>query len=162
MSKEAKTRIEAALSVLADKQSEMNLAKATIEAELREELNNRLYSYRVERDRAARVAYEVGASKASIGRHLGTKNYASVSQILESAGIAPQTDKAHPEWSVERVAPGKALIRSYGLGDAKMSGSATIVLDEDGENFSTIDGDAFIEIQLYKLGFKDQVIREMK
>ena len=158
----SKERIEAALSVLADKQAEMNLAKATIEAELREELNNRLYSYRVERDRAARVAFEVGASKASIGRHLGTKNYTSVSQILESAGVAPQANTAHPEWSVERLAPGRAIVRAYGIGDAKLSGSATIVLDADGENFSTEDGDAFIEIQLYKLGFKDQVIREMK
>jgi hypothetical protein len=33
-------------------------------------------------------------------------------------------------------------------------------MDDDGENFSVIEGDMWIQIQLYKLGYKDYVIEE--
>jgi hypothetical protein len=41
-----------------------------------------------------------------------------------------------------------------------MSGHALCRVDDDGENFSVLEGDMWIQIQLYKLGYRDEIVRE--
>jgi hypothetical protein len=36
------------------------------------------------------------------------------------------------------------------------------MIDEDKENFTCVEGDMWIQVQLYKLGFKDTVLEEAR
>lgn len=114
---------------------------------------------------AVRVALGAGMSARKIGVAYGSSDPKTAKRlILEAMGSEGETGdvSAHPTWKLTRNDDGTFNINAYSLGDAKLTGFGTFKLDDDGENFSLVSGDMWIQIQLYKLGYKEQVISEAK
>lgn len=115
---------------------------------------------------AVRRALGAGMSARRIGEAYGSSDPKTAKRlILEAMGNNsndPTDLSGHPEWKLTRNDDGTFNINAYSLGDAKLSGFGTFRIDEDGENFSLVNGDMWIQIQLYKLGFKDTVLEEAR
>ena len=109
-----------------------------------------------------RRAMGAGMSARQIGMAYGSSDpYTAKRLILEAmAGDTPDRLNTHPEWKLTRNGDGTFSITAYSMGESKMSGHGVFKIDDDGENFSLIDGDLFLQIQLYKLGYKEEVLRE--
>lgn len=116
---------------------------------------------------AVRRALGAGMSARSIGQAYGSSDPKTAKRlILEAMGATTSAIASdgltHSEWKLTHNADGTFNINAYSLGDARLSGFGTFKIDDDGENFSLIEGDMWIQIQLYKLGFKDTVIAEAR
>lgn len=114
---------------------------------------------------AVRRALGAGMSARQIGTAYGSSDPKTAKKlILEAMGGTDESSdsSAHPEWKLTRNDDGTFNINAYSLGEANLSGYGTFKIDDDGDNFSLIEGDLWIQIQLYKLGFKDTVLAEAK
>jgi hypothetical protein len=114
---------------------------------------------------AVRRALGAGMSARSIGQAYGSSDPKTAKRLILEAmgGTSTSSDSSeHPEWKLTRNGDGTFNINAYSLGDARLTGFGTFRVDEDGENFSLVEGDMWIQIQLYKLGFKEQVILEAR
>lgn len=113
---------------------------------------------------AVRRALGAGMSARQIGMAYGSSDPHTAKKLITEAmaGSSPDTLSTHPEWKLTHNVDGTFSINAYSLGDAKLSGFGKFKLDDDGENFSLIEGDLFVQLQLYKLGYKDAVIKEAK
>lgn len=116
---------------------------------------------------AVRNAVVAGYSARQIGIAYGsTDPYTAKRLITEAtAGAGANFVEArenHPEWLVEVHDDNQFTIRAFALGEQKLSGEGLFRVDEDGENFTQIDGDAFIQIQMYRLGLVEKVLQEVK
>lgn len=111
---------------------------------------------------AVRLGLMAGMTARQIGIAYGSSDARTAKSLVEEAmaggdGITPST---HPSWKLSKNSDGTFSITAYGLGEGQLSGHAVCKMDDDGENFSVVEGDMWIQIQLYKLGFKDEVIKE--
>ena len=113
---------------------------------------------------AIRVALLSGMTARQVGLAYGSSDARTVkSLVLEAmSNDGGRTENPHPTWKLSRNADGTFNITAYALGEGKLSGHAVLKLDDDGENFSVIEGDMWIQIQLYKLGYKDDVLAEAR
>jgi hypothetical protein len=113
---------------------------------------------------AIRRALVLQMSSRKIGEAYGSSDPHTIKRLINEAvaGVTSNDGGVHPEWKLTRNMDGTFTITAFGLGDAKLSGSGVFSIDEDGENFSLVDGDAFIAVQLYKLGQKDIVLEEAR
>jgi hypothetical protein len=114
---------------------------------------------------SVRRALGEGMSARQIGMAYGSSDPKTAKRLILEAmgGTSTSSDSSrHPEWKLTRNDDETFNINAYSLGDAKLTGYGTFKLDDDGENFSLIDGDMWIQIQLYKLGYKDDVLQEAK
>lgn len=111
-----------------------------------------------------RVALGLGMSARQIGVAYGSSDPHTAKRLITEAmaGTTPDTLSNHPEWKLTRNDDGTFNITAYSLGDANLSGFGVFKIDEDNENFSLVDGDMFIQVQLYRLGFKDTVLEEAR
>lgn len=66
------------------------MARATLEARLREQMANELSNLQTQIDIAVRYAYDSGESKASILRALGTKDYGTLNVSLDRTDAVTQ------------------------------------------------------------------------
>ena len=71
------------LDAVTKARSELVLAKATLEARLREELEEQLHNMQSRLDLTVRYAYDAGHSKAQILQAMGAKYYGIVNESLE-------------------------------------------------------------------------------
>nr|DAW17402.1 MAG TPA: NlpE N-terminal domain [Caudoviricetes sp.] len=143
-------------------QEKQSLAEARREAELWaqeqvKEEHNRLVD-------AVREALLVGCTNRQIGTAYGSSDPNTTKRLITEALSSNAVGKIndHPEWRITMNDDGTFNIDAYGLGENKLSGRGKFQIDEDGENFSLIDGEMFIQVQLYKLGYKDKVITEVR
>jgi hypothetical protein len=113
---------------------------------------------------AVRDALMAGATARQIGIAYGSSDARTAKRLVEEAmmGDDGNTMNPHPNWKLSRNQDGTFNITVYSLGESGMSGHALCRVDDDGENFTVIDGDMWIQIQLYKLGYKDEVLAEAK
>jgi len=113
---------------------------------------------------AIRRALGAGMSARQIGQAYGSSDPKTAKRLISEAmaGSSPDSLSTHPEWKLTINDDDTFNINAYGLGDAKLTGFGKFKIDEDGENFSLVDGDMFIQVQLYKLGYKDTVLEEAK
>lgn len=111
-----------------------------------------------------RVALGLGMSARQIGVAYGSSDPHTSKRLITEAmsGTTPDTLSDHPEWKLTRNDDGTFNITAYALGDAKLSGFGKFKIDDDNENFSLVDGDMFIQVQLYRLGLKDTVLEEAR
>lgn len=111
---------------------------------------------------AVRRALLAGETARQVGMAYGTSDARTARKLVSEAmsNDDGETISPHPEWKLSRNDDGTFNITAYGLGEGKLSGHAICKMDDDGENFSVIEGDMWIQIQLYKLGYKDYVIEE--
>lgn len=114
---------------------------------------------------AIRRALGAGMSARKIGEAYGSSDPKTAKRLIsEAMGTAGETGdvSAHPTWKLTRNDDGTFNINAYGLGEAKLTGFGKFKIDDDGENFSLIEGDMWIQIQLYKLGYQEQVLAEAR
>lgn len=113
---------------------------------------------------AVRVALLAGQTNRQIGMAYGSSDPHTARRLITEAMANEGTGNpsAHPEWKLSRNDDGTFNITAYALGDAKMSGHGVFRIDDDGENFSLIEGDMWIQIQLYNLGYKETVLEEAR
>lgn len=155
LSKEA----ENALETLRQKHVAYTVGKATVESELKKELQARLSAIRNERDIALLLAAEAGVPKTQLGKAIGTSNYRTVQEILaEVDGISkPVVSESSGSVQIEKVNGNEYRITIVGVGEQKVSGSAVVNSQMD-----FVDGDHFVVPQIYRNGFADQIASEIE
>lgn len=147
------------LDILGDKHRAYLIAKLTIEAELKNELNERLSSFRQERDTALRMAAEAGVPRTQLGKAIGTSNYRTVQEILALTDeniIRPDDLSAGAKWSLLRLEDGLFMLDIFSLGSANLSGKAQVTIDADSITF--VDGDGFVVPAVYREGLAEEIL----
>lgn len=148
---------KASLDALAEKHLAYTIAKATIEAELKAQFEERISSYRMDRDMALRLADEAGVPRTQLGKAIGTTNYKTVQEILEvTEHIAHTEVDAQGKWSIVRLPNGNYSLSIFELGAGSVSGTAEVALEEDDIVF--VSGDEFVVPQIYRAGYFEQVL----
>lgn len=108
---------------------------------------------------AIRNASLGGQSVRQIGLAYGSSDPGTAKRIVQEAmGSTGGVSNPHPEWHLVKRDDGLFTINVYDLNG--MTGSALFSIDEDGENFSVVEGDAWIQLQMYRMGYKDVVLEE--
>lgn len=136
-----------ALETLVKEHSSYVLAKATLEAELKEQLSEQLAVIKRKRDIALRLAAESGVPRTQLGKTIGTSNYKTVQDILmETEDIV--TKSANAGWTIAKQDDGYYRIGLLNFGFAKVSGDAIVsIIDGEVEHVS---GDSFVVGHLYQ------------
>jgi len=113
---------------------------------------------------SVRAAVIGGQSARQIGIAYGSSDPHTIRKLISeaTADISGNGDGAHPDWMLTRFSDGLFEIEVVSLGDTGLSGSAVFKVDDDGENFTAVDGDAWIQVQLYRLGYRDLVMEEYR
>lgn len=151
------TQAKAALDTLQEKQLAYSIAKASVEAELKQELIDRLSSFKHERDLALYLADEAGVPRTKLGKAIGTTNYKTVQDILQGASSGmPQTIQDNTQYAITQHPDGTLLLRLLGVGPGSVSGTATVSI-QNGE-LTYVDGDAFVIPQAYRNGLAEEII----
>lgn len=157
------------LDVLTEKHRAYQIAKLTIEAELKIELAERLFSYKSERDIALRLAEEAGVPRTQLGRSIGTSNYRTVQEILsetEDAVIKPDiTDSSSGKWSLTAL-PGKYPdnynLEVFGIGMGSIRGNAHILITEDSpREIILVEGNPAVVPAIYREGYAEEIIQSV-
>ncbi len=152
----------ALLETVAEKQLSYTIARATIEAELKKELEERVSSYRIERDVAMRLADEAGVPRTQLGKAIGTTNYRTVQDILNTAseGI-PKAEQVSTKFTLVSVNAEAGIwnLSLHNVGPGSVSGSADVKV-ANGELVS-LSGDGFVVPQTYRNGLAQEVIGQI-
>lgn len=113
---------------------------------------------------SVRAAILGGQSARQIGIAYGSSDPHTIRRLIAeaTADIASNGDGSHPDWMLTRFSDGSFEIEVVSLGDTGLSGRATFKVDDDGENFTAVDGDVWIQMQLYRLGYRDAVMEEYR
>lgn len=155
-----------AMDALSEKHRAYQIAKLTIEAELKQELTERLSSYKSERDIALRLAEEAGVPRTQLGRAIGTSNYRTVQEILsetEEAVVRPDiTQSSSGKWSLiylEGPASDNYQLEVYQIGMGNITGSAHILITEDSpREIVFVDGNPAVVPAIYREGYAEEII----
>jgi hypothetical protein len=110
---------------------------------------------------AIRSAVIGGQNVRQIGLAYGSTDAGTIKRLISEATDVTETKTkggSHPDWSLTKHQDGSFTIRVTSLADTGMSGVARFTLDDDGENFSYADGDEWLQLQLYRLGYKEAII----
>ena len=147
---------KASLDALAEKHLAFTIAKATIEAELKAQFEERISSYRTDRDMALRLADEAGVPRTQLGKAIGTTNYKTVQEILEvTEHMAHTQTNAHGKWSLLKLPTGLYSLSIFDLGAGSSSGTAEVDLTDE---IVFVSGDEFVVPQIYRAGYFEQVL----
>jgi len=158
---------ERALADITVKQFALREARAKFEYELKRELEQRLEPFVNDRNASVRLADDSGAPRTQIGKALGTSNYKTVQDILDSTpsnsknieAVVAGNSALNAGWSVVETSEGWRLTITS-LGVANVSGSAIVALVED--DLIWVDGDEFVIGQVYRNGIADEVKEALK
>lgn len=112
------------------------MARATLEARLREQMANELSNLQTQIDIAVRYAFDSGESKAAILRALGTKDYGTLNASLDRTETVTQiTGENWLDNVYQIIDNGKYLMVDYDShGTREITGVATF------EIITTVDG----------------------
>ena len=153
------------LDTLVEKHRAYQIAKLTIEAELKQELIERLSSYKSERDIALRLAEEAGVPRTHLGKAIGTSNYRTVQEILaETASevIKPDiSDDSSGKWSLTRLPNGNYGLEVFGIGVGNIRGYAEIIFDSGSDDIVFVEGDASVVPAVYRDNYAEEIIRSV-
>jgi len=113
---------------------------------------------------AVRQALASGQTARQIGFAYGSSDPTTARKLVNEAMLSDDGDtlNPHPEWKLYKNDDGSFNIKAYSLGESGLSGYGVFTIDDDGENFSCVEGDMWIQVQLYKLGYKDTVLEEAR
>jgi hypothetical protein len=150
------------LDTLTEKHRAYQIAKLTIEAELKEELVERLSSYKAERDIALRLAEEAGVPRTHLGKAIGTSNYRTVQEILaetEDAVIKPDiSDSSTGKWSLTKLPNNNYTLEVFGIGVGNIRGHAEIIFDEYSKEIVFVEGDPSVVPAVYRDTYAEEII----
>lgn len=108
---------------------------------------------------AIKEAMFAGASKRQIAIAYGTTDAGTIKRLIEEATqetIVTENDDETHAWELHGN-----VLTVYNFGTAGKNGSATISIDEDGENITAVDGDLWIVPTAYRLGEVKKIVRAL-
>jgi len=131
------------LDAVTKARSDLVLAKATLEARLREELEDQLSNMQSRLDLTVRYAHDAGHSKAQILQAMGAKYYGIVNESLERTEGVEEAVGVDPLDSVYSydIATGMLSVAYTEHGPDEISGEAEFrytVLDDGAEVFMSV------------------------
>lgn len=130
----------------------------------------RKYQYFIEREAQAahaevisaiRLAVLGGQNARQIGLAYGSTDPGTIKKLIAEATNTTATKVkggSHPDWTLTKHQDKSFTVKVSSLGDTGLSGAARFFIDEDGENFTVIDGDEWLQMQLYRLGYKEAIL----
>lgn len=110
---------------------------------------------------AIRLAVLGGQNARQIGIAYGSTDPGTIKRLIAEATDTTGTKVkggSHPDWTLTKHENKTFTVKVSSLGDTGLSGAARFTVDEDGENFTVIDGDEWLQMQLYRLGYKEAVL----
>lgn len=146
-----------ALDDVISKHDMVKRTRKLLEDAFRAEVEEKLGPLIKDRNSAIKIADQVGVPRTQIGKALGTSNYKTVQDILENTSLQMaqvSNTQSDAVWLVSEVSDGYQLTIN-GLGEAKVSGSAVVKL-QDGE-IEFVSGDGFVIPQIYRNGLAEEV-----
>jgi hypothetical protein len=146
-----------ALDALIERHKAYVIAKATIEAELKLELSERLSSFKTDRDIAMRLAEEAGVPRTQLGKAIGTTNYRTVQEILSNTeSLNVKDEMSDGKWSLTSLPDGTYSLSIYSMGVGAVSGEAIVkVVSND---FEYVSGDEFVIPQIFRNGYAERIL----
>ena len=112
---------------------------------------------------AVRSAIIGGQSARQIGIAYGSSDPHTIRKLIAEASVDLQGGTSgHPDWMLNKYEDGTFQVQVMSLGDTGLSGSAVFKIDDDGDNFTAIDGDLWVQVQLYRMGYKDAIMEEYR
>lgn len=145
------------LETLADKHLALTIARATIEAELKKELAERLVNFKAERDIALRLAAEAGVPRTQLGKTIGTSNYKTVQDILAcTEDVVARHESEDSKWAIVGLPNGNYNLTIQNLGVSRITGEAEVSITQDDIDY--VSGDEFVIPALYRDGSAQDVI----
>jgi len=114
---------------------------------------------------AVRDAYLSGASKRSIASAYGTSDPHTINTLIQQslADVSVSEDSTGgSSWKIAALEDGSYYLQVWNLGDDKRTGETTITLDEDGVNFTAIDGDLWVATLVYRLALVQEIMKEIR
>lgn len=117
-------KLNAKLDAVAKARQAYVLARATLEARLREQMRQELANLQTQVDIAVRYAYDSGESKASIMRAMGTKDYNTMNASLDRTLAVTEIKGSNPLDSVYTLDDGVLTVRYVNHGHANITGTA--------------------------------------
>lgn len=151
---------KAALNTLIEKHTAYVIAKATIEAELKQELVERLSVHKNERDLALFQADQANVPRTQLGKAIGTTNYKTVQDILSAAKMSEVSfNDGSANWGLIQVSDVVWLLTVNDLGAQKASGTVEVSLDMG--SLSYVSGEPWIIPAVYREGYAEQIIDAM-
>lgn len=152
------THAKQCFDTLVDKHIAYTIAKTTIEAELKNELAERLASFKAERDTALRLADEAGVPRTQLGKAIGTSNYRTIQEILQATENQVSVEEsATGKWTLTRLPDGSFGLGIQNVGPGNVTGSATVKII--GEELEFVDGDMFVIPQVYRNGLLEGILQ---
>jgi hypothetical protein len=149
-----------ALETLIERHKAYVIAKATIEAELKQELHERLSGFRGDRDIAMRLAAEAGVPRTQLGKAIGTSNYRTVQEILaETESLSVKDGTSDGKWALTALPDGTFSLSIHGMGVGSVSGEATVRLV--GDDLEYVAGDEFVIPQVFRNGYADKILNSV-
>lgn len=136
--------VEAKLDAVTRARAAYVLARTTLESKLREQLKSELALLQTQVDIAVRYAHDAGASKASILRAMGVKDYGTVKSSLDRTRGVEEVIGVDPLDTMYSFDPesGKFTARYKDYGPQSISGVATfdfIIMADQTKWFMPID-----------------------
>lgn len=129
------------------------LAKTSMEAELRQQLKDKLSNLQTQLDLAIRYAVDSGESKADILRHLGTKSYNTLYESLERTASVAGEVSDDPYADMFTMMGSDTVVVSYVQhGPNKYSGEASF-------NIKRLENGGYLFLSLDPLWNEDYTVR---
>lgn len=110
---------------------------------------------------AIRDAVFAGASKRQIAIAYGTTDANTINRLIQEATAGLSEDGEKSPWELKPIGAGEFELRVWGLGDDRRSGIAVIVPDDDGKNFTAVDGDLWVASLVYRSGLAEDITKEI-
>lgn len=129
------------------------VAKATLEARLREQMREELANIQTQMDIAIRYAIDSGESKADVLRALGTKDYGTLNSSLARTNAVNEIVPDDPYAHIFTMMGDDTVVVSYdGHGPNKYSGEASF-------NIKKLDNGGYLFLSLDPLWNEDYTVR---
>ena len=104
-----------------------------------------------------------GQSARQIGLAYGSSDPHTIRKLITEASVDLENgNSGHPDWMLSKFSDGTFQVQVMSRGDTGLSGSAIVTVDDDGDNFTAIEGDLWVQVQLYRLGYKDAIMEEYR
>lgn len=110
---------------------------------------------------AIRLAVIGGQNARQIGIAYGSSDPGTIKRLIAEATDTTATKVrggSHPDWTLNKHQDRSFTVKVSSLGETGLSGAARFTIDEDGENFSIVSGDEWLQLQLYRLGYKEAIL----
>jgi hypothetical protein len=137
----------AAVTRVRNASEQFRIARINLEKQLREQLQRELAGMLAVRDNEIRVAYAIGVRKATLKRAIGSKDHATIQNVLSMGGTLIMPETSQINW----VDKNKFILTYVDWRDERVYGNA--------ECSVIYDGDQVVAWDLVSTNTNDDIVR---